>query len=50
MLMIGVPVSKGTLGEDGHIGEHIEESQSGPHVCRRAQVIGAKKKQNKMIK
>ena len=42
MLMVRVPVSQGALGEDGDVGEHVEESQPGPHVCRRAQVIGAK--------
>ena len=43
MLVVGVPVSQGALGEDGDVGEHVEESQPGPHVCRRTQVIGAER-------
>ena len=43
MLVVGVPVSQGALGEDGDVGEHVEESQPGPHVCRRTQVVGAER-------
>ena len=43
VLVVGVPVSQGALGEDGDVGEHVEESQPGPHVCRRTQVVGAER-------
>ena len=43
MLVVGVPVAQGALGQDGDVGEDVEESQPGPHVCCRAQVIGAER-------
>ena len=42
--MVGVPIAKGTLGEDGDVGENVEESQASPHVCCCPQIVGAKKR------
>ena len=44
MLMVGVPIAKGTLGEDGDVGENVEKGQASPHVCCRPKIVGAKKR------
>ena len=41
MLVVGVPVAQGALGQDGDVGEDVEESQARSYIRGRAEVVGA---------
>ena len=41
MLVVGVPVAQGALGQDGDVGEDVEESQARSYVRGCTEVVGA---------
>ena len=41
MLVVGVPVAQGALGQDGDVGEDVEESQARSYIRGRSEVVGA---------
>ena len=41
MLVVGVPVAQGALGQDGDVGEDVEESQARSYVRGSSEVVGA---------
>ena len=41
MLVVGVPVAQGALGQDGDVGEDVEESQARSYVRGCSKVVGA---------
>ena len=41
MLVVGVPVAQGALGQDGDVGEDVEESQARSYICGCSKVVGA---------
>ena len=41
MLVVGVPIAQGALGQDGDVGEDVEESQARSYICGSSKVVGA---------
>ena len=41
MLVVGVPVAQGALGQDGDVGEDVEQSQARSYVRGCSEVVGA---------
>ena len=41
MLVVGVPVAQGALGQDGDVGEDVEERQARSYVRGCSEVVGA---------
>ena len=41
MLVVGVSVAQGALGQDGDVGKDVEESQARSYICGCSKVVGA---------